>query len=89
MYGTANDISTVILRSFEVMLLLTLVPLAALAVVGVILSLLLSILQINDQALPVAVKLVTVIVVVLVIGGWMSQTLITLSSEIFAVMQRI
>lgn len=89
MSGPAVDVTVLILRGFQVMLWLTLVPLGALMVVGILLSLLFSILQINDQSLPIAAKIVTIIVVLLSVGSWMSYMILSLTQEIFAVLPRV
>lgn len=81
--------TALILRGFEVMLWVTLVPLGALMVVGILLSLLFSILQINDQSLPTAAKIITIIVVLLSVGPWMSSMIMSLSDEIYRQVSRV
>ena len=84
-----HAVTALILRGFEVMLWVTLVPLGALMTVGIILSLLFSILQINDQSLPIAAKIVTIIVVLLSIGSWMASMILNLSHEILREIVRV
>ena len=85
----ANMVTSLILRGFEVMLWITLVPLGALMVVGILLSLLFSILQLNDQSLPTAAKIVTIIIVLVAIGPWMSFMILNLAHEVWQEVARV
>lgn len=89
MSSHSDAVTALILRGFEVMLWVTLVPLGALMSVGIVLSLLFSILQINDQSLPTAAKIVTIIVVLLAIGSWMAGMILNLSHEVLREIVRI
>lgn len=89
MLSSTIDPANVTQRAFEVILWLMLPPLGALVVVGVILSLLFAILQINDQALPITAKILTIVTFLVAMGHWMAGTLLEFSAEVFTAMGRI
>lgn len=52
--------------------------------VGVVLGLIQAIMQLQDQALPFAVKLVGTVVLLMVAGTWMAQLLMQFSDTVLA-----
>ena len=60
---------------------LTLPPLAVAVVVGVVVSLLQTVLSIQDQALPFAVKLLAVGLTLALVGRWQGQQLLALGDQ--------
>lgn len=77
------DTLGIALAGMKVMLWLTLVPLAGLVGVGVVLSLLLSILQIQDQGLPVAVKIFCLVLIMTFLTPWMASMVLGFTDKVF------
>ena len=55
--------------------------------VGVLMAIFQAVTQIHEQSLAFILKLVIVVLVFLVGGGWMMQTLLDYSYELFALMR--
>ncbi|MCQ8895549.1 type III secretion system export apparatus subunit SctS [Limnobacter humi] len=53
-------------------------------IVGLVLGILQAVMQLQDQALPFAVKLVGTVFIFLILGGWMSQLLVQFAESLFA-----
>jgi type III secretion protein S len=60
---------------------LTLPPLAVAVISGVLISLIQTVMSLQDQALPFAAKLLAVGLTLALVGRWMGVELITLGSE--------
>lgn len=58
-------------------------------VLGVLVSLVQGLFQIQDQALSYAVKFVALVVVLLATGGWMQAEIVKLSDQMFAQLARV
>lgn len=87
---SASSMPTVIVqRSFEIILYLMLPPLLTLVVVGVTLSLVFTILQINDQALPLTAKILTIVTFLVAMGHGMANLLLGFTAEVFTALGRI
>ncbi|HEX4843130.1 MAG TPA: type III secretion system export apparatus subunit SctS [Limnobacter sp.] len=54
------------------------------SVLGLLLGFLQAVFQLQDQALPFAIKLVGVTVILLALGPWMSQLMIDFTGDIFS-----
>ncbi len=65
------------------MIKLSALPLIAAIIFGVLISLLQTLFQIQDQTLPFAVKLVTVAVVLASSSSWIASEMLQLSSAVF------
>lgn len=52
-------------------------------VVGLLLGILQAVMQLQDQALPFAVKLIGTIFIFLILGGWMTQQLLQFAELLF------
>lgn len=52
-------------------------------VVGLVLGILQAVMQLQDQALPFAVKLIGTVFVFLLFGGWMTQLLVQFAESLF------
>lgn len=76
-------------EGMSVMLWLTLAPLSVIIIIGLVLSLLMSILQLQDQALPIAVKIVATVFALLALMPWMSASLVVYSQSIFKVISKL
>ncbi len=59
-------------------------PLLAATATGIIIALVQTLIQLQEQTLPVAVKLITVAVILMVMGFKLTMPLYTLSERIFA-----
>jgi type III secretion protein S len=66
-----------------IVLLLTLPPLIAAMAVGLIVGVLQAVTQVQDQSLPVAIKLLVVIIVLMFAGPLLVQPLVRQSSLLF------
>lgn len=53
------------------------------SVLGLLLGFLQAIFQLQDQALPFAIKLIAVMAVLVLLGPWMAQVLIDFTADIF------
>lgn len=53
------------------------------SVLGLLLGFLQAIFQLQDQALPFAIKLIAVVFVLIILGPWMGQVLIEFTADIF------
>jgi type III secretion protein S len=53
------------------------------AVMGLVLGFMQAIFQLQDQAMPFALKLVAVVFVLIALGPWMASTLIEYTDQIF------
>lgn len=53
------------------------------AVMGLVLGFMQAVFQLQDQAMPFALKLVVVVLVLIALGPWMASTLIEYTDQIF------
>jgi type III secretion protein S len=77
------DLVLIFKLSLLMVLKLSMPPLIAAIVSGVLISLVQTLFQIQDQTLPFAIKLVSVGVVLAMMGGWIGSELMELSATIF------
>jgi type III secretion protein S len=63
-------------------------PLIAAIASGVLISLIQTLVQVQDQTLPFSVKLVCVAAVLSMTGGWIGSELIGLTNTVFVTIQR-
>lgn len=64
-------------------LMISLPPIAIASVIGILLSLLQAVTQLQEQTLVFGVKLLAVVGTLFVLGGWMSSEILRFASEIF------
>lgn len=64
-------------------LVISLPPIIVAAVVGLVLSLVQAVTQLQEQTLVFGVKLIAVVVTLFALGGWMTAELVRFASEIF------
>ncbi len=64
-------------------LILSMPPIVVASVVGILLSLIQAITQLQEQTLTFGVKLICVIVTLFLMGGWLGAELFSFSVEIF------
>ena len=65
------------------MLIISLPPIIIAAVIGIALSLIQAVTQLQEQTLVFGVKLIAVVGSLFVLGGWMSSEILRFASEIF------
>lgn len=63
---------------------LSLIPIAVATVIGLIVSLLQALTQIQEQTLGFAVKLIAISLTLLICASWMGSTLLLYTQDIFA-----
>jgi len=76
-------------HTLETALLLSAPILLTCIVVGVVITLLQAVTSIRDMTLTIVPKLVAVGFVTLLVGGWMLETTIRFTAEMFAYIQNI
>ncbi len=64
-------------------LILSMPPIVVASIVGILLSLIQAITQLQEQTLTFGVKLICVIVTLFLMGGWLGSELFAFSIEIF------
>lgn len=64
-------------------LIISLPPILVASVIGIALSLLQAVTQLQEQTLVFGVKLIAVVGTIFVLGGWMCAQLLQFASEIF------
>ncbi|MCC7006162.1 MAG: type III secretion system export apparatus subunit SctS [Ottowia sp.] len=72
-----------------VVLFISLPALAVAVLVGILVSLVQTLFQLQDQALPFAVKLVAVGLTLAMTGGWIAQQILYLAQRAFALIPTI
>jgi flagellar biosynthetic protein FliQ len=70
-------------------LLLSLPPLLASLIVGLVISLLQALTQVQEQTLTFVPKIITTIVVLIIFSGWMLATLREFASRVFDTMLKV
>jgi len=76
-------------HTLETALLLAAPILLACIVVGVVVTLLQAVTSIRDMTLTIVPKLLSVVVVILICGGWMLQVILRFTNEIFSHIQHV
>ncbi len=64
-------------------LMISLPPILIASVIGILLSLIQAVTQLQEQTLVFGVKLIAVVGTIFVLGGWMSGEILRFASEIF------
>ncbi|MFU9136284.1 MULTISPECIES: type III secretion system export apparatus subunit SctS [unclassified Erwinia] len=80
------DILTLFRQAMLLVVVLSAPPLIVAVIVGVIVSLLQAVMQLQDQTLPFAIKLVAVGLALALSGRWIGIQLIELTQNAFAMM---
>ena len=65
-------------------LMISLPPIIIASVVGILLSLIQAVTQLQEQTLTFGVKLIAVVLTLFLLGGWMSGEILRYAEEIFA-----
>lgn len=84
-----NESTDIIRHAFLVILYLSGPALIVAAVVGVLVGILQSVTQIQDQSISYAIKMVAVAVTLLLCAGWIEHSLVDLLDRIFDEMPTI
>ncbi|WLS77857.1 type III secretion system export apparatus subunit SctS [Erwinia pyri] len=83
------DILTLFRQAMLLVVVLSAPPLIVAVIVGVIVSLLQAVMQLQDQTLPFAIKLVAVGVALALTGRWIGVELMELAQSAFAMMPNV
>ncbi|MDW8846071.1 type III secretion system export apparatus subunit SctS [Erwinia sp. MMLR14_017] len=83
------DILTLFRQAMLLVVVLSAPPLIVAVIVGVIVSLLQAVMQLQDQTLPFAIKLVAVGVALALTGRWIGVELMELTQSAFAMMPNV
>ena len=70
-------------KALYLVLVLSLPPIAVAAVVGILLSLVQAVTQLQEQTLSFGIKLLAVVGTLFLMGGWLSRELLHYANEIF------
>lgn len=70
-------------QAFYLILILSLPPILVAAIVGILLSLLQAITQLQEQTLSFGIKLIAVCVTLFLTAGWFSQELLRFAKSVF------
>ena len=71
-------------KAMYLVLLLSLPPIVVASVVGILLSLVQAITQLQEQTLTFGVKLVVVVLTIFLMQGWLGAELLRYSTDIFS-----
>ena len=71
-------------RAMQLVLLLSLPPIIVASVVGILLSLLQAITQLQEQTLTFGVKLAVVVLTIFMMQGWLGSELLRYATDIFS-----
>lgn len=64
-------------------LMISLPPIVIASLIGIVLSLIQAVTQLQEQTLVFGVKLIAVVGTLFVLGGWMSREILQFAAEIF------
>lgn len=78
-----NEITKLAIDAILLMLLLSLPPVLLATIIGLLVSLLQALTQIQEQNLPFAVKLISVVVVLVLLSPWMSEQLLSFTYGVY------
>lgn len=81
MQSMAMDYAT---QCLYLVLMISLPPIIVASVIGILLSLIQAVTQLQEQTLVFGVKLIAVVGTLFVLGGWMSSEILRFASEIFS-----
>ena len=70
-------------QALYLVLIISLPPIVIASVIGILLSLIQAVTQLQEQTLTFGVKLIAVVVSLFLLGGWMSSELLRYGDEIF------
>ena len=71
------------IKALYLVLMLSMPPIIIASVVGILLSLIQAITQLQEQTLSFGVKLIAVVLTLFLMGGWLGGEILRYSNEIF------
>lgn len=71
-------------QALYLVLMLSLPPIVVASVIGIVLSLIQAITQLQEQTLTFGVKLIAVVITLFLTGGWISGEILRYADEIFS-----
>ncbi len=71
------------IKSLYLVLMLSMPPIIVASVVGILLSLVQAITQLQEQTLTFGVKLIAVVLTLFLMGGWLSGEILRYANDIF------
>ena len=71
-------------QALYLVLLISLPPIIIASVIGIMLSLIQAVTQLQEQTLTFGVKLLAVVLSLFLLGGWMSSEILRYADEIFS-----
>ena len=71
------------IKALYLVLMLSMPPIVIASVVGILLSLVQAITQLQEQTLSFGVKLIAVVLTLFLMGGWLGGEILRYSNEIF------
>ena len=77
------DVINFAVQGLYLVLIISLPPIIVASLVGIIISLLQAITQLQEQTITFGIKLVTVIITLFFMGAWLCGQLLTYSNDIF------
>lgn len=77
------DVMNIAAQALYLVLILSLPPIIVASVVGIVLSLIQAITQLQEQTLSFGVKLIAVIATLFLMGGWLGGQILQFSQDIF------
>lgn len=78
------EVATLVSQGFYLILILSLPPILVAATVGILLSLVQAVTQLQEQTLSFGVKLIAVCITLFLTAGWFSHELLRYSEYIFS-----
>ncbi|HID8404689.1 TPA: type III secretion system export apparatus subunit SctS [Serratia marcescens] len=82
------DVQDLIRQAMVIIVVISAPPVIAALIIGVLVSIIQTSMQLQDQTIPFCVKFISVSFVLLVTGGWMSNELIDFTNKIFIYLSR-
>ena len=71
-------------QALYLVLIISLPPIVIASVIGILLSLVQAVTQLQEQTLTFGVKLIAVVVTLFLLGGWMAGEILRYGDEIFS-----
>ena len=72
------------MKALYLVLMLSMPPIVVASLIGILLSLIQAITQVQEQTLTFGVKLIAVVLTLFLMGGWLSGEILRYSNEIFS-----
>jgi len=76
-------------KALQLVLVLSIFPVVVATIVGLIVGLFQTVTQIQEQTLPFGIKLITVILCIYLLSGWLGEHLMAYSSEMIEIATQV